>query len=204
MKKSTCVAYGIKQIFTLVLVSILISSCTSIQSVMYADANMKKIYIGMTKERVISIMGKNYEALGARGNEVRLGYKAADEGTYVLLFVDGILGEWNKEMPQYVVPSAAVNPGYNPNQRENPARVNISIKKDILGTLVFNGENGKNASLRTDVLDNHIYTDSNGNKIEYGKDIWNGIIRQYDNEQALFIYLIEKHLYGYTDYPRRR
>ncbi len=195
-----------KQFLAIALTGILFTSCASFQNVMSADSNMKKIDVGMTKERVISIMGKNYEPLGAKGNELTLGYKTADNSTYVLYFVDGILDEWNKEMPPYVAPQVTVNSNHHTNQPENSPRVNISIKKDIFGHLVFNGENGKSATLKTDIFDSHIYTDSNGNKVEYGKDIWPSVIKQYRNdEQALFLYLIEKHLYGYTyDYPPHR
>lgn len=195
----------LKQLFTIALTGLLLTSCASIQTAMYADQNMKKVNVGMTREQVVSIMGKGYQPLGARGNEVTLGYQNAEGGTYVLLFVDNRLYEWTKEPPQYATSQVVVNPGNNNNQPVDPARVNISIKKDIFGHLVFNGENGKSATLKTDVFDSHIYTDSNGNKIEYGKDIWPSVIKQYrGDEQALFLFLIEKHLYGYYDYPPRR
>ncbi len=194
-----------KRLFTIALTGFLLTSCASFQDAMNADQNMKKIAVGMTKERVISIMGKSYEPLGARGNETTLGYKTADNSTYILIFADDRLVEWSKELPLSATPAVPVYPGDPVNRRPNPPGVNISIKKDIFGNLVFNGENGKSATLKTDIFDSHIYTDSNGNKIEYGKDIWPGVMKQYRNdEQALFLHLIEKHLYGYPDYPPRR
>ena len=68
---------------------------------------MKNIELGMTKKKVISILGKNFESTGARmtseGSVETISYKTYTlsdnntEGYYLLSFKDGKLVEWFKE-----------------------------------------------------------------------------------------------------------
>lgn len=55
----------------------------------------------MTKEQVISIMGKGYDRVGAsvtpEGDREVLGYQNTDDGVYLLYFLDGKLVAWDKE-----------------------------------------------------------------------------------------------------------
>lgn len=62
--------------------------------------------LGMTKKKVISILGKDFESAGARmtseGSIETISYKTASmtentEGYYLLSFKDGKLVEWFKE-----------------------------------------------------------------------------------------------------------
>lgn len=72
------------------------------------DNRMHKIELGMTKQKVISILGKDFESAGARitpdGPIESISYKTVtmtiadySEGYYILSFKNGILVEWFKE-----------------------------------------------------------------------------------------------------------
>ena len=72
------------------------------------DNRMHKIELGMTKQKVISILGKDFESAGARitpdGPIESISYKTGtmtiadySEGYYILSFKNGILVEWFKE-----------------------------------------------------------------------------------------------------------
>ncbi|MDL2290173.1 hypothetical protein LJB95_02080 [Paludibacteraceae bacterium OttesenSCG-928-F17] len=72
-------------------------SCSSAKDITRVDNNMKKLSIGMKKERVSSIMGKDYEIIASKEGIIVLGYKSPDNGIYKLTFVNGRLTEWEKE-----------------------------------------------------------------------------------------------------------
>ena len=69
------------------------------------DSKMKDIELGMTKKKVISILGKDFESAGAAWPpkvDRTISYKTASmtentEGYYLLSFKDGKLVEWFKE-----------------------------------------------------------------------------------------------------------
>ncbi len=86
-----------KNIIYLLLLFCIMTSCSTYHSMIRADANMKNINLGMTKEQVISVMGKSYEIISSRDSMLTLGYKSGDYGIYRLLFIDGKLKEWDKE-----------------------------------------------------------------------------------------------------------
>lgn len=85
-----------KNIFLLVLVCIMIS-CSSNKGIANTDKNMKKVNVGMSRKKVVSILGEDYEILSSRNNTYVLGYKTTDDGLYKLVFVNDKLKEWNKE-----------------------------------------------------------------------------------------------------------
>ncbi|MDH6307654.1 putative nucleic acid binding AN1-type Zn finger protein [Dysgonomonas sp. PFB1-18] len=85
-----------KKIILLILICIA-TSCASHKDIASTDNNMKKVTTGMSKKKVISIMGDNYEVISSQNNTYTLGYKTADNGVYKLVFTDDKLVKWNKE-----------------------------------------------------------------------------------------------------------
>ena len=80
------------------LATFLLTSCGTLMQPYQMDSKMKDIELGMTKKKVISILGKDFESAGARMTS----YKTASmtentEGYYLLSFKDGKLVEWFKE-----------------------------------------------------------------------------------------------------------
>lgn len=84
----------------------LLTSCGTLMQPYQMDSKMKDIELGMTKKKVISILGKDFESAGARmtseGSIETISYKTASmtentEGYYLLSFKDGKLVEWFKE-----------------------------------------------------------------------------------------------------------
>jgi hypothetical protein len=88
------------------LATFLLTSCGTLMQPYQMDSKMKDIELGMTKKKVISILGKDFESAGARmtseGSIETISYKTASmtentEGYYLLSFKDGKLVEWFKE-----------------------------------------------------------------------------------------------------------
>lgn len=93
---------------------------------MYADNNIRKVNIGMNKDEVIKIMGKNYEVIGARENNITLGYKSISDGIYKLYFEDNKLKEWDKEwLPTYHHTNSSTS---NTSSIVNNAHLNTHLK----------------------------------------------------------------------------
>ena len=88
------------------LATFLLTSCGTLMQPYQMHSKMKDIELGMTKKKVISILGKDFESAGARmtseGSIETISYKTASmtentEGYYLLSFKDGKLVEWFKE-----------------------------------------------------------------------------------------------------------
>lgn len=84
----------------------LLASCTTLMQPYYMDSKMKDIELGMSKNKVIAILGKDFESEGARmtadGSIETISYKTASmsdntEGYYLLSFKNGKLIEWFKD-----------------------------------------------------------------------------------------------------------
>ena len=86
----------------------LLMGCATVMNPYKMDNRMHKIELGMTKQKVISILGKDFESAGARitpdGPIKSISYKTVtmtiadySEGYYILSFKNGILVEWFKE-----------------------------------------------------------------------------------------------------------
>ena len=80
----------------------LLAACVSNHITWNANANIKKIALGMSREQVIQILGNDYlvtsSAKDERGNPVEiLAYKSAVYEEYRLKFVDAQLAEWSRE-----------------------------------------------------------------------------------------------------------
>lgn len=80
------------------LATFLLTSCGTLMQPYQMDSKMKDIELGMTKKKVISILGKDFESAGARmtseGSIETISYKTASmtentEGYYLLSFKDG-------------------------------------------------------------------------------------------------------------------
>lgn len=91
-----------KWLYALLIICTL-TSCGTMISAINMDSRMKKIELGMSKKKVISILGSNYEQAGARmtsdGSMESISYYAVSttEAYYILTFKDGELVEWFKE-----------------------------------------------------------------------------------------------------------
>ena len=97
----------VKGIYVLLTMFLLIE-CATVMNPYKMDNRMHKIELGMTKQKVISILGKDFESDGARitpdGPIESISYKTVtmtiadySEGYYILSFKNGILVEWFKE-----------------------------------------------------------------------------------------------------------
>lgn len=90
-----------KIIFSLFVIQLIAVSCASLQQTKH-DARIRHINIGMLKDKVITIMGNEYEIIGNDGTTITLGYKTFyDDGLYRLVFKNDTLKEWNKEWRDY-------------------------------------------------------------------------------------------------------
>lgn len=87
-------------------ITVLLTSCGSIISAYKMDRKMQDIELGMSKKKVVSILGKNYETAGARitpeGPIESISYAASSisetvDSYYILNFREGILVEWFKD-----------------------------------------------------------------------------------------------------------
>ena len=85
---------------------VFLTGCGSIMNVYKMDSKMQKIELGMTKKKVVSILGNSYETAGARltadGPVESISYQTitvsdSTEGYYILSFRDNILIEWFKD-----------------------------------------------------------------------------------------------------------
>lgn len=81
----------------LIILTCVVASCSATKGIMDTDNNMKKISVGMTKKKVISILGDDYEITSSKDRTLILGYKSSNNGIYRLVFVDDKLREWNKD-----------------------------------------------------------------------------------------------------------
>ncbi|MFZ4861741.1 hypothetical protein ACL9RF_06100 [Sphingobacterium sp. Mn56C] len=61
------------------------------------DRAIKKVRIGMTMKKVISLVGDSYTLLSAKEGVTVWGYTAADKGVYTLVFVADKLKELRKD-----------------------------------------------------------------------------------------------------------
>ena len=97
----------VKGIYVL-LTMFLLMGCATVMNPYKMVNRMHKIELGMTKQKVISILGKDFESAGARitpdGPIESISYKTVtmtiadySEGYYILSFKNGILVEWFKE-----------------------------------------------------------------------------------------------------------
>lgn len=73
------------------------TSCSSTKGIKNIDDNVKKINVGMTQKKVVSILGNDYEITSSKDNTETLAYKTSSYGIYKLVFVDDKLKEWNKD-----------------------------------------------------------------------------------------------------------
>lgn len=81
----------------------------------------------------------------------------------------------------------------NPTYEEERGGERISIERDLLGTLIYKSNRG-NATLKQDIFNKWLYEDSSGNKFEFSQRAWNSLIRQYGDEEEIFIYLVNRFL----------
>lgn len=91
-----------KKLIYLLLIAFTMTACGALK----IEGKMKNVELGMTKQKVISILGNNYEAAGARqthdGNIEMIRYwsitmDSTTQEYYVLSFRNGSLVEWFKE-----------------------------------------------------------------------------------------------------------
>lgn len=83
----------------------LLTACATIKDSFYLGKKIKEIELGMSKDKVVSILGKNYSPLGAvdtpDGKFETIRYTHPISQTYsvyyVLNFRDSILAEWHQE-----------------------------------------------------------------------------------------------------------
>lgn len=89
------------------LLACLLSGCGAWMNSFSMDEKMRQVKLGMTKEEVIRILGKEYEQAGARqtpyGTVESISYLTQSyvtdnsDGYYILSFRDGRLVEWFKD-----------------------------------------------------------------------------------------------------------
>lgn len=81
----------------LIILTCVVASCSATKGIINIEDNMKKISVGMTKRKVISILGHDYEMISSKDKTITLGYKSSDGGSYRLVFMDDKLKEWRKD-----------------------------------------------------------------------------------------------------------
>ncbi len=92
-----------KKIVCLCIAILLLSSCAASRF----ESKIKEVELGMSKRKVVSILGTGYEPAGARmtidGPVETISYRATslirgEEDCYILSFQNGKLVEWFKEI----------------------------------------------------------------------------------------------------------
>lgn len=95
---------NMKKWMYLLVTALVLTGCASLGY--STDRKMKDIELGMSKKKVISILGKHYDIAGARmtpeGSIESISYRTvtiadSSEGYYILSFKDGKLVEWFKQ-----------------------------------------------------------------------------------------------------------
>jgi len=81
----------------LIMMTCILASCSTSKELINIDHKIRKIDIGMTKRKVVSILGDDYEITSSRDKTFVLGYKSSNNGIYKFIFIDGKLKEWNKD-----------------------------------------------------------------------------------------------------------
>ena len=92
----------VKRLLLVCCISYMLTSCVSNYITWSTNDNIKKIGLGMSKEQVIQILGKDYivssSSKDERNNQIEvLAYKSAAYEEYRLKFVNAKLTEWNRE-----------------------------------------------------------------------------------------------------------
>lgn len=87
------------RIFFLAILTCVMVACSASKSLMDMDNDIKKISVGMSKKKVISILGNDYEVISFKERTSTLRYKSPNHGIYRLVFVDDRLNEWSKDRP---------------------------------------------------------------------------------------------------------
>lgn len=90
-----------KKLIYLLLIALTMTACGALK----IEHKMREVELGMPKKKVVSILGNNYEAAGARqtrnGDVEMIRYYSVSmekgEEYYVLSFQNGKLVEWFKE-----------------------------------------------------------------------------------------------------------
>ncbi|SBW07077.1 hypothetical protein [uncultured Dysgonomonas sp.] len=95
-----------KKLLIITLLIVTLVSCGSMKDAMYSEKNVRKVELGMTKEKVISIMGKSYTSAGAiqtpEGSVEIIRWDSVDDlEKYEFHFVDKILKEWHRVRLDY-------------------------------------------------------------------------------------------------------
>lgn len=95
-----------KKLLIIALLFTTLMSCSSMKDVFNSEQNVRKVELGMTKEKVISIMGKSYTSAGAiqtpEGNvEIIRWDSVEDAEKFEFHFVDKILKEWHRVRLDY-------------------------------------------------------------------------------------------------------
>lgn len=92
----------IRKTLCFIMLILCLSACSSFVSTWNFSSNVKRVCQGMTKEQVISIMGKSYnveEAVNRPNGYVEAISYNTDEAYYLFKFTDDRLEEWHRESP---------------------------------------------------------------------------------------------------------
>ncbi|GAB3900396.1 hypothetical protein GCM10028825_51590 [Spirosoma agri] len=92
----------VKRFVLVYCLSYLLTACTSNYINWHTNDNIRKIGLGMSKEQVIQVLGKNYMVSSSskdeRNNQIEvLAYKSDAHEEYRLKFINDKLTEWNRE-----------------------------------------------------------------------------------------------------------
>lgn len=101
----------LRKTIPLLILVLLLTSCSTYSSMMNADKNIRKLNIGMTEKEVIGVMGKEYEVTSANSTHTVWVCRSYDESIYKLYFEKGRLVEWEKEwLKVYLTPPRPHHP----------------------------------------------------------------------------------------------
>ncbi|MBL1410183.1 hypothetical protein [Sphingobacterium faecale] len=82
----------------------------------------------------------------------------------------------------------------NTNIQEQLNGTKSIFKRNLRGGLEYT-EGRKTASLEKDIFDRWIYKDSFGNEIQFGKETWRRILKQYGTDEKFFWDLLDRWFY---------
>jgi len=80
------------------------------------------------------------------------------------------------------------NPTYDEKKNNGES---ISIRRDLFGNLEYKTDKIQ-ANLKKDIFDKWNYSDNTGNKFEFSVSTWNMLMRRYENDEGILMYLIHE------------
>lgn len=81
----------------------------------------------------------------------------------------------------------------NTTYEEKRSGVKASVKRDLSGNLEFRAGKAQ-AQLKKDIFNKWSYSDNSGTKLEFSPEAWNKMLRMYESDENVFLFLVNTFL----------